>query len=91
MATLMLEGGADLRYIQAMLGHAELSTIQIYTQVAVRQLLAIHATTHPGANLTHRQAAQPADPADMAALLAALDAEADEEEAEPPPGQHVTP
>lgn len=49
MATLMLEGGADLRYIQAMLGHAELSTTQIYTQVAIRQLQRVHAMTHPGA------------------------------------------
>lgn len=49
MATLMLEGGADIRFIQAMLGHAELSTTQIYTQVAIRQLSAVHARTHPGA------------------------------------------
>lgn len=49
MATLMLEGGADLRFIHAMLGHAELSTTQIYTQVAIRQLQAVQAMTHPGA------------------------------------------
>jgi integrase/recombinase XerD len=48
MATLMLENGADIRYIQAMLGHAELSTTQIYTQVSIRQLKAIHTATHPG-------------------------------------------
>lgn len=49
MATLMLEGGADIRHIQAMLGHAEISTTQIYTQVAIRQLQQVHAMTHPGA------------------------------------------
>jgi integrase/recombinase XerD len=51
MATLMLEGGADIRYIQAMLGHADLKTTQIYTHVAIRQLQAIHRTTHPGAHV----------------------------------------
>ena len=49
MATLMLEGGADIRYIQAMLGHADVSTTQIYTQVSIRALQAIHAATHPAA------------------------------------------
>jgi integrase/recombinase XerD len=48
MATLMLENGADIRFIQAMLGHAKLDTTQIYTQVSIRQLKAIHTATHPG-------------------------------------------
>lgn len=59
MATLMLEGGADIRYIQAMLGHAELSTTQIYTQVSIRTLQAVHEATHPGATLDrHRTVAE---------------------------------
>ena len=47
MATLMLEGGADIRYIQAMPGHADLKTTQLCTHVAIRQLQAIHRATHP--------------------------------------------
>ena len=47
MATLMLEGGADIRFIQAMLGHADLKTTAIYTHVAIRQLQEIHRATHP--------------------------------------------
>jgi integrase/recombinase XerD len=47
MATLMLEGGADTRFIQAMLGHADLKTTQLYTHVAIRQLQEIHRATHP--------------------------------------------
>ena len=43
----MLEGGADIRYIQAMLGHADLKTTEIYTHVAIRQLQEIHRATHP--------------------------------------------
>jgi integrase/recombinase XerD len=47
MATLMLENGADIRYIQQMLGHSDLKTTQIYTQVSIRQLKRIHSATHP--------------------------------------------
>ena len=54
MATLMLEGGADVRFIQQMLGHAKLETTQIYTQVSIRKLKEIHTATHPGAQLGRR-------------------------------------
>ncbi|MBK7000501.1 MAG: site-specific tyrosine recombinase XerC [Rhodoferax sp.] len=46
-ATHMLDGGADIRFIQAMLGHSELTTTQIYTHVAIAKLQAVHALTHP--------------------------------------------
>ena len=52
MATLMLEGGADIRYIQAMLGHVRLDTTQIYTHVSIRMLKQIHTATHPAARLS---------------------------------------
>lgn len=48
-ATLMLENGADIRHIQAMLGHECLSTTQIYTKVAIGHLKDVHKKTHPGA------------------------------------------
>jgi len=51
MATLMLENGADVRFIQAMLGHASLQSTQLYTQVSITKLREIHAATHPGARL----------------------------------------
>jgi integrase/recombinase XerD len=47
MATHMLENGADIRFIQAMLGHEDLSTTEIYTQVSIEKLRQIHAVTHP--------------------------------------------
>src|ERR1700752_1915440 len=47
MATLMLEGGADVRYIQQMLGHSRLETTEVYTHVSIRTPKAIHSATHP--------------------------------------------
>ena len=71
MATLMLEGGADIRFIQAMLGHADLATTEIYTRVSIRKLKEIHTATHPAK--MERTAES------RAALFEVLDAEAAEE------------
>lgn len=63
MATHMLENGAELRFIQAMLGHADFRATQVYTHVSIRKLQEIHASTHP------------AKLEDKAAFLASLAAE----------------
>jgi integrase/recombinase XerD len=46
-ATHMLENGADIRFIQAMLGHSDLSSTQVYTRVCIDMLREVHAATHP--------------------------------------------
>jgi integrase/recombinase XerD len=81
MATLMLEGGADVRYIQEMLGHADLESTMVYTQVSIRNLKKIHTATHPGATLertppaaTHEEEQQQRD------LLWMLENEVEEDE-----------
>jgi phosphopantothenoylcysteine synthetase/decarboxylase len=80
MATLMLEHGADVRMIQAMLGHASLETTALYTHVAIRTLKEVHERTHPGANLRKAKPSR-AMPSKTAAedLLSTLAVEADDE------------
>jgi integrase/recombinase XerD len=87
MATLMHENGADIRFIQQMLGHEDLKSTQIYTQVAIRTLQQVHAATHPAALLEPENA--PSLPAPRRSqpaageLAAALERDAEEDREEP--------
>jgi len=55
-ATHMLENGADIRFIQQLLGHSKLDTTAIYTEVSIKQLQEVHARCHPSARAGSGQA-----------------------------------
>lgn len=61
-ATHMLECGADIRYIQALLGHEKLDTTAIYTRVSITQLQAVHDKCHPAEHGEPLHAEEPSDP-----------------------------
>jgi integrase/recombinase XerD len=71
-ATLMLEGGADVRHVQEMLGHASLDSTAVYTHVSIRALREVHRRTHPGANLN-----KPATPSTTKTGMASKDSKAE--------------
>ena len=55
MATAMLDNGADIRHVQEILGHGQITSTQRYTHVSIARLKAVHAATHPAARLTRGQ------------------------------------
>jgi integrase/recombinase XerD len=81
MATLMHENGADIRFIQEILGHVKLETTQIYTHVSIRTLQQVHASTHPAAMLGHseRPSTKALSP-DAVALFSTLESEAEDDD-----------
>ena len=82
-ATHMLEGGADIRFIQAMLGHSSLETTEIYTHVSIEKLIEVHRVTHPS-RLERVKSVGDANPQSVNddAATALLEALADDEDEE---------
>jgi len=73
----MLDNGADIRFIQQMLGHAHLATTEIYTHVSIVKLKQIYDVTHPARRPVRRL--QKATDATEEELMATLAIESEEE------------
>lgn len=76
-ATHMLDNGADIRFIQAMLGHDDLNTTEIYTRVSIEKLKAVHGATHPTTKNAMKQ--HDVDNDDQLSLLALLEDDNDDD------------
>lgn len=77
VATLMLDNGADIRFVQEMLGHAKIDTTEIYTHVSIVKLQQIHRLTHPSTCRSLEQTEESEVTKEQ--LLATLSSEAEEE------------
>lgn len=77
VATLMLDNGADIRFIQQMLGHASIGTTETYTHVSIVKLKQIHELTHP--SQLHQVSKEDEPEATEEELLATLDVESEED------------
>ncbi len=71
MATLLLDNGADIRILQELLGHASISTTEVYTHVAIHKLKAVHQSLHPAHQGTSAPATEAGSKTELLALLAA--------------------
>lgn len=74
----MLEAGADVRFVQELLGHAKLTSTQVYTHVAITKLIEVYGKTHPSA--AGKTETKPEDAAAKEKLLADLALEEDDED-----------
>ena len=84
VATLMLENGADIPVTQQMLGHANLTTAELYKRVSINLLRQVYSATHPAAHLKRPEtpATTARDAAAVAELFDMLAAEAEEDSEE---------
>ena len=78
-ATALLEGGADVRFVQEFLGHAKLEATEVYTHVTLTKLKAVYEACHPGARPA---AAAPAPVPTAVEVLEALEEEGGGEDEE---------
>jgi integrase/recombinase XerD len=79
-ATALLEGGADIRFVQEFLGHSKLEATEVYTHVTLTKLKAVYEACHPGARVPAVTPGVETAPSSSEEVLAALEEEGEEED-----------